>query len=70
MRINSRVFQALVWKHNLKENPQYCWRAVEGVLTKYSNEVVTLVKRLSKADIEAATSDYSKHLATRRKKVS
>lgn len=70
VRINSRVFQALVWKHNLKENPQYCWRAVEGVLTKYSNEVVTLVKRLTKADIEAATSDYSKHLATRRKKVS
>ena len=66
--VNSRVFQALVWKHSLRENPQYCWRAAEGVLTKYSNEVVTLVKRLSKADIEAAKTDYSKYLAARRKK--
>jgi hypothetical protein len=70
VKINSRVFQALVWKFKLRDNPQYCWRAAEGVLTKYSNEVVTLIKRLSKADIEAAISDYSKHLAGRRKKAS
>lgn len=70
VKINSRAFQAIIWKHDLRENSQYCWRATEGVLTRYSNEVITFVKRLSKAEIEAAKAEYSKHLADRRKTAS
>ncbi len=59
------VFQVIAWKHGLKDNPQYCWKAREGVLTKYSNDVVTFIKRLSAADVEAALKDYRAFLRTR-----
>ena len=52
------VFQAVAWKYELKSKPQYCWRATEGVLTRYSNDVVSFIKRLTPADIEAALADY------------
>lgn len=59
------VFQAIVWKHGLKDKPQYCWKAREGVLTKYSNDIVPFIKRLSAADIEAALTDYRRYLRSR-----
>jgi predicted ATPase len=63
-------FQAVAWKHRLKENPQYCWRAKEGVLTRYSNDTVTFVKSLTPADLEAASTDYRAYLRSRLKKKS
>lgn len=54
----SYVFQAIVWKHKIKTRPQYCWQAREGVLTKYSNDIVAFVKRLTAADLKAALQDY------------
>ena len=63
----SYTFQAIAWKHNLKENSQYCWKATEGVLTRYSNDVVTYIKRLSPKDLEAALADYREHLRKRAK---
>ena len=48
------VFQAIVWKYELKAKAQYCWQAKEGVLTKYSNDVVSFIGRLTKADLDAA----------------
>lgn len=59
------VFQAIAWKHGLKDNPQYCWKAREGVLTKYSNDVVTFIKRRSSADVDAALTDYRNYLRTK-----
>ncbi len=64
----SHVFQAIVWKYDLKSNRQYCWQAKEGVLTKYSNDMVTFIKKLSSADVDAALKDYRKHLKSRRKR--
>ncbi|RJO61271.1 DUF3644 domain-containing protein [candidate division WS5 bacterium] len=62
------VFQAILWKYNLKENLQYCWKASEGVLTKYSNDVVTFIDRLTVADIEAALKDYKVFMRSRSKR--
>lgn len=42
----SHLLQAIVWKHDLKQKSQYCWQASEGVLTKYSNDTLTLIKSL------------------------
>lgn len=67
-KFTSYVFQAVVWKHGLKEKPQYCWKAREGVLTKYSHDVVAFIKALSAADIDAAVLDYSEFLRSRAKK--
>jgi hypothetical protein len=62
-RFTSHLFQAVVWKHDLKSKPQFCWEAAEGNLTKYSRDVLTLIKRLSTADVEAALTDYRRHMA-------
>jgi hypothetical protein len=62
------VFDAIVRKHGLKTKPQYCWQAVEGVLTKYSHDTVAFIKRLSPADVEAAVAEYKKHQASFRKR--
>lgn len=58
------IFQSIAWKHELKSKPQFCWKAKEGVLTKYSNDVVTYINRLTAADVEAAVSGYAQHLRT------
>ncbi len=64
-RFTSHVFQAIAWKHGLKDKPQYCWRAREGVLTRYSHDVITFIKRLSAADVEAALTDYRRYLRSK-----
>jgi hypothetical protein len=66
--LSPHKFQAIAWKHQLKEKSQYCWRATEGVLTRYSNDTVTFVKSLTQADVEAALTDYRLFLKSRSKK--
>jgi hypothetical protein len=61
-RFTSYQFQALVWKNSLKGNRQYCWEATEGVLVRYSHDVVSWIKRLSPGDVQAALADYRTHL--------
>lgn len=58
IKFSPHVFQAVAWKYQLKEKPEYCWRATEGVLTRYSHDVVTWLRRLSAVDIEASVNDY------------
>lgn len=62
------VFQGILWKYNLKENLQYCWKASEGVLTKYSNDVVAFINRLTIAEIELALKDYKTFMRSRARK--
>lgn len=65
IRFSPYVFQAIVWKYKLKEDPIYCWRATEGVLTRYSNDIVPRIRQLTKSEVEAALLGYRAH---RRKK--
>ena len=65
---SSYVFQAIVWKHKLKSKSQYCWEAKEGVLTRYSNDTVTLIQRHTAAEINAALTDYRSYLRSRSKR--
>lgn len=55
------VFQSITWQHGLKDNPQYCWRAQEGVLTRYSHDIVSFIKKLPEADVDAALNAYKRH---------
>lgn len=41
------VFQSIARRYRLKDNPQYCWKAREGVLTRYSHDIVVFIKTLS-----------------------
>jgi hypothetical protein len=58
VRFTNHVFQALVWKYGLKDKSEYCWKAHEGYLTRYSNDTITWIQRLTAADVAAAIKDY------------
>ena len=64
---SGHVFQAIAWKHDLKSNPRYCWRAKEGVLTRWSNDVVAWVKRLKAGEVDAALTDYREYLRAKQR---
>ena len=57
-RFTSYTFQAILWKFNLKKNSQYCWKATEGVLTRYSNDTVAFIKQLTETQVEDSLSSY------------
>ncbi len=63
----SATFQAVVWRFDLKNKPEFCWRAAGNRLVKYSNEIVAYVQRLSADQVESAIKDYRVFLAKKRK---
>ena len=65
---NSFTFQAIVWKFKLKDNDEYCWRAREGILTKYSNDLIQFIEKLSQKELSNILSDYRKHRKHKRKR--
>ena len=65
---SSHVFQAILWKYELQERSQYCWKANEGILVRYSNDVVTFIRNLTENEIRTAKADYSEHLRLNRKR--
>ena len=66
-RFTRYTFQAIVWKHSIKERRQYCWEATEGVLTRYSNDIIPFIKQLPEADVQESLRGYSQYRRSRRK---
>lgn len=64
-KFTPHVFQAIAWKYGLKRKAEYCWQAKEGVLTRYSNDVVAWITRLSQPDVDGALSDYRAFIRNR-----
>ena len=62
---NSRTIQALLWKHDLRENDRYCWRNENTNTCQYSNELVTWCKKQSSEAINQARSDYAQYMKER-----
>src|SRR5207244_935432 len=67
-KFSSHVFQALSWRHGWKDQSDLCWRAKEGVLTKYSNDLLPRIRQVSAADLDAALTTYRE--STRRRRMS
>lgn len=67
MKFTTYVFDSIVWKYNLKSDPVYCWRATEGILTRYSNDIIPRIKQLSKSEVDMSINDYRVHMQNRRK---
>jgi EC042_2821-lke REase/Protein of unknown function (DUF3644) len=63
------TFQAIAWKYGMKTNQIYCWRSKEGNLTRYSQDAVTFIKRLTPGDVELARTEYRERNRKRRAKV-
>ncbi len=62
------TFQALVWKHQIREDPQFCWRATEGVLTRYSRDIIPWIRALTNADVQTALDQYKQYQTQRGRK--
>lgn len=67
-RFTSYVFQAIIWKYDIKQKPHLCWIAKEGVLTKYSREIVSFIRKLSPTEMNEALDEYREYMRSKRKK--
>lgn len=60
------TFRAILYKYDLKNNPNLVWVASEGVLTKYSRDIIPWIKRLSGDEISLAVKGYKTFLKKKR----
>jgi len=67
IKFTSHTFDAIVWKYEIKEKKYLCWHSDVGGLTKYSAEVLTLLKKVSRDEIEIALNEYREYCKQRRK---
>ncbi|HCM14499.1 MAG TPA: hypothetical protein DHW79_00870 [Candidatus Cloacimonas sp.] len=58
IKLNQHVFQAICWRYEIKKDPRYCWIEENGTVTKYSNEVIGMLRQLTKDSIEKAIQGY------------
>ncbi len=58
-KINSNDFQAIIWKHNIKNNKKYCWVSKKGGAPRYSFAIIEFINSLSDTEIEKAKSEYN-----------
>lgn len=65
-RFTSNTFQAVCYRYGFKNDPRYCWRATEGVLTKYSNDLVPRIRALTEPEIQEALTAYRARTRPRR----
>jgi len=66
IKFTSYTFQAIVWKYGIKNKPHLCWRSDTGELTRYSAEIPSFLKKLTRNKIETALHDYKKHQREKR----
>lgn len=64
-RFTTHTFDAVVWHHKIKENPRLCWVSKEGVLTKYSREIIAIIRRLSEKQVVDAMAAYREYMRER-----
>lgn len=57
-RFTSHTFDALIWKNKFKEKPHLCWQSSDGAMTKYSSEVVSLLRQFKIDEIDVAVKEY------------
>lgn len=55
------IVRVINWKYKIHENPRYCWRSSDNVLTKFSHDFVQFLKSLGPQEIEQAIADYQDH---------
>lgn len=60
-------FQAIVWKYDIKNKPHLCWQAASKVLTLYSPELISFIRKLSSTEIETAVQAYREDMRKRQK---
>lgn len=64
---NSRTVQALLWKHNLRDDERYCWKNNTTNTYQYSHDLVVWCKKLNAKIIKEARFSYSEYMKKRTK---
>lgn len=64
---NQYIFEVVVWKYNIKENPNQYWADNSGAVTKYAVELVQFIRRLSKQEIAQAIEEHRAYRRENRK---
>jgi len=54
----SYTFQVIAWKYDIKNKPQFCWRAAGASLVRYSRDIVAWIKGLPAKEVETAPAEY------------
>lgn len=62
VKFTSYTFEAIVWRQKIKGKAHLCWRSDEGGLTRYSNEVPSILRKLPKQEIEDTLHAYRTQL--------
>lgn len=57
-KISAYIFQAVIWEKRIKEQSQYAWQSEKLKYTFYSHDLVTLVSRMTEADLDKAVEGY------------
>jgi EC042_2821-lke REase/Protein of unknown function (DUF3644) len=61
IRFTPYTFQAIIWKYDIKSKSNLYWQSSRGEITRYSPEVPSILKKLSKNEIEVALREYKQH---------
>jgi hypothetical protein len=67
-KFTSYTFDAIGWKYDLKSDPVYCWKATEGVLTRYSYDIIPRINQLSESEVDVAINEYRKYMNNKERK--
>ena len=62
------TINAINYKHDIKNNKTYYWKAIGGGASQYSHDFVNFIRNLSKHQLEEAVDQYKKHQAEKRRK--
>jgi hypothetical protein len=61
IRFTTYTFQAIIWKCDIRNKPHLYWQSNRGEITRYSPEVPSILKKLTKNEIEVALRDYKQY---------
>lgn len=67
IKFTSFTLQAIVWKHDFVNKPQFYWRPSAGGVIQYSREVPSFIKKISKNDLESVINEFKKYRRNKRK---
>lgn len=68
IKINSRDFMAITWKHGLAQKEAYCWMDQHSGQKKWSPSLVEFFAGLTSTDLKQARSEYAVHQGEQRKR--
>lgn len=58
VKFTQHTFEAIAWHQGIKTKPHLCWRSNVGEITRYSQEMIAFLKKLTSSDIDAAITAY------------